>query len=64
MSPAAPEQLQARLSALARERERLRMSGAAAEQLERNRLEIGRCQYELSYALVQRYLPQPVVRAA
>ena len=59
-----PEQLQLRLELLACERERLRENGLAGDLLERNRLEIGRCQYELSHALIRRYLVQPVKRAA
>ncbi|HEY5159446.1 MAG TPA: hypothetical protein VII83_00085 [Gaiellaceae bacterium] len=59
-----PEQLQLRLSLLALERQRLRETGSPAEVLEANRLEIGRCQYELSRALIRRYLVRPVERAA
>jgi len=59
-----PEQLRLRLALLACERERLRENGGAGDLLERNRLEIGRCQYEFSYALIRRYLVQPVKRAA
>jgi hypothetical protein len=63
-SQSSPEQLQLRLALLACERERLRENGGSCDQLERNRLEIGRCQYELSYALIRRYLVQPVKQAA
>jgi len=59
-----PEQLQLRLALLACERERLRENGVTGDLLERSRLEIGRCQYELSYALIRRYLVQPVKHAA
>jgi hypothetical protein len=59
-----PEQLQLRLALLACERERLRENSGARDLLERNRLEIGRCQYEFSHALIRRYLVQPVKRAA
>ena len=59
-----PEQLQLRISLLAIERQRLREVGSSRELLERNRLEIGRCQHELSYALVQRHLVRPTERAA
>jgi len=51
-----PEELQRRLGALACERQRLRESVNARESLERNRVEIVRHQYELSHALVKRYL--------
>ncbi|MGD0272526.1 MAG: hypothetical protein ABSB96_02185 [Gaiellaceae bacterium] len=53
-----------RLALLVCERERLRENGGSSGLLERNRLEIGRCQYEFSYALIRRYLLQPVKRAA
>ncbi len=59
-----PEQLQLELSRLAAERQRLREAGSARELLERNRLEIGRRQYELSNALIRRHLARPAERAA
>jgi hypothetical protein len=59
-----PEQLELRLSLLVLERQRLREAGSARELLETNRLEIGRCQYELSRALIRRHLGQTVKRAA
>jgi hypothetical protein len=59
-----PEQLQLELSLLALERQRLREDGTTRELLETNRLEIGRCQYELSRALIQLHLAQTVKRAA
>ena len=58
-----PEQLQLELSLLALERQRLREDGSAREPLETNRLEIGRCQYELSRALIRRHLTPAVRRA-
>jgi hypothetical protein len=61
---ASPEDLQRRLAALASERQRLRDAGGLGVHLERNRLEIGRCQYELSHALINRYLRRPAERAA
>jgi hypothetical protein len=64
VSESSPEQLQLKLALLSYERERLRENGAARDLLERNRLEIGRYQYQYSRALVGRYLPQPVERAA
>jgi hypothetical protein len=59
-----PEELQLRLALLACERQRLRELGQNGEILERNRLEIGRCQYELSRALIRRYLPRAEQNAA
>lgn len=59
-----PERLQLRLALLACEREQLRASGGSRELLERNRLEIGRCQYEFSHELVRRHLGSPVEQAA
>jgi hypothetical protein len=63
-SGSSPEQLQLKLSLLAIERQRLREAGISRELLEGNRLEIGRCQYELSNALIRRHLVRPAVRAA
>ena len=39
------------------ERQQLRRNAAPAEELERNRLAIVQCQWELSQALIERYLP-------
>jgi hypothetical protein len=39
------------------ERQELRRAGASAEELERNRLAIVKCQWELSRALIECYLP-------
>ena len=55
------EALNARIGELVVERQRLRAVGAAESALERNRVRIARAQWELSHALVERYLPQPVV---
>jgi hypothetical protein len=52
-----PELLKELNTQLVDERQRLRSEGAPAEELERNRLEIVRCQWELSRALIARYLP-------
>jgi hypothetical protein len=46
------------ISGLVSERQSLRSDGATHERLEHNRLEILRLQWEFSYALVRRYLPQ------
>ena len=51
------EALQARLDRLSRERQELRGAKAAETDLERNRLAIVEAQWELSRALVRRYLP-------
>lgn len=41
---------------LVRQRQELRTTGAELPELEQNRLEIVRCQWELSRALIARYL--------
>jgi hypothetical protein len=51
------ESLNALHTELVDERQRLRSAGAPAEELERNRLAIVECQWELSRALIERYLP-------
>ena len=51
------EVLQARLDELSRERQELRVTKAAESELERNRLAIVEAQWDLSHALVRRYLP-------
>jgi hypothetical protein len=43
-------------AALVRERQQLRSGGADSAELERNRLAIVHCQWELSRALIARYL--------
>ena len=55
-TPRPVEELQARLDDLIAARQRLRLSGASPATLERNRLEIARTQWELSYALIERYV--------
>ena len=52
------EQLLHEIGALVAERQRLRRESAARELLEENRREIARLQWDLSHALIQRYLPQ------
>jgi hypothetical protein len=52
------ESLLERIGALVAERQGLRLAGAAADELERNRLEIANAQWLLSDALIERYLPQ------
>ena len=46
------------------ERQELRRHGAPAEELERNRLAIVQCQWELSLALIERYLPPAAAPSA
>ena len=47
-----------RLNELSRERQDLRLRDADEPTLERNRLEIVEAQWELSHALIGRYLPE------
>jgi hypothetical protein len=51
------ESLLERIDALSRERQDLRSLNADEETLERNRLEIVAAQWDLSHALIERYLP-------
>jgi hypothetical protein len=50
-------------TSLVYERQQLRSDGAAAETLERNRLAIVHCQWELSRALIERHLPPAAATA-
>ena len=59
---ASVEELQGRIGSLVTRRQALRGNGANAEALERNRRQLARCHWELSFALIERYLPE--VRAA
>jgi FtsZ-binding cell division protein ZapB len=52
------ETLQTRIGELAAQRQTLRAERAERETLERNRLEIARAQWQLSHALIERYLPR------
>jgi hypothetical protein len=45
------------ISGLTAERQRLRERGVDATRLERNRVKLARAQWELSHALIERYLP-------
>jgi hypothetical protein len=49
---------------LTAERQRLRDTGAAPGKLERNRVKLARTQWELSHALIARYLPAQRSEAA
>ena len=46
------------IGALVAERQRMRREGARADELEANRSEIARLQWELSHALIAQYLPE------
>jgi hypothetical protein len=50
------ETLLEEIAALTAERQRLRDQGANGSRLERNRVKLARTQWELSYALIDRYL--------
>jgi hypothetical protein len=52
-----PEDLLERINELTLERQRLRSRAASPAVLEKNRLRIARAQWELSHALIERYLP-------
>ena len=53
------ESLTELLGALTLERQALRESDAGSVDLERNRVAIARAQWDLSYALIERYVPGP-----
>ena len=46
------------ISRLTADRQRLREHGADAAKLERNRVKLARAQWQLSHALIERYLHQ------
>ena len=52
------------IAELTADRQRLREQGAATAKLERNRVKLARKQWELSHALIARYLPGGDTRAA
>ena len=58
------ESLTQHISTLTTERQALRTNGATETALERNRVQIARAQWELSYALIERYLPNSAEQAA
>ena len=51
------EELSERIAELAAERQQLRTTGASDEVLEENRRQLGRSQWALSHALIERHLP-------
>jgi GAF domain-containing protein len=58
------EQLNQKLRWLVLERQALRGLGAATDELERNRLEIVRVQWKLSYAFTENHRPHGLPEAA
>jgi len=52
------------ISGLTVERQRLRDQGVNGARLERNRVKLARTQWELSHALIERYLPSDQSQAA
>jgi hypothetical protein len=52
------------ISRLTAERQRLRERGVDYVKLERNRVKLARAQWELSHALIERYLPAADSQAA
>jgi hypothetical protein len=56
-SAASVETLEEQIGGLVNERQQLRERGAAADALERNRVRLARAQWDLSHALISRYLP-------
>jgi hypothetical protein len=56
-TPHSVEALLDEISGLTGERQRLRERGVDAGRLERNRVKLARAQWELSHALIERYLP-------
>ena len=58
-APTTVESLSEQLGVLTRERQHLRATDAGSVALEQNRVAIARAQWELSYALIERYLPKP-----
>jgi hypothetical protein len=58
------EALLEEISTLTSERQRLRERGVEPYKLERNRVKLARAQWELSHALIERYLPAAHSQAA
>ncbi len=58
------EALVDQISDLTAERQRLREQGVDSVRLERNRVKLARAQWELSHALIERYLPSTHSQAA
>jgi hypothetical protein len=64
LAPRDEESLLVEISRLVGERQRLRARNVSEARLERNRLQIARAQWELSYALIRRYGPAAATAAA
>ncbi len=58
------ETLLEQISGITAERQQLREQGVDPVRLERNRVKLARKQWELSYALIERYLPTAQSQAA
>ena len=58
------EALLEEISGLTAERQQLRERGADTVRLERNRVKLARAQWQLSHALIERYLPAEHSHAA
>jgi len=58
------EDLLGQIGELTGERQKLRHTGATGVRLEHNQIKHARAQWELSHALIERYLPEPEFRAA
>jgi hypothetical protein len=58
------ENLMDQIRELTAERQLLRDGGASNRKLERNRVKLARTQWELSHALIERYLPAAVEQHA
>ena len=55
---ASVEELQGHIGSLVTRRQALRENGGTPKALERNRRQLARCQRQLSFALIDRYLPE------
>jgi hypothetical protein len=61
---ASVEVLVTRVAELVAERQELRVGGAGAAAIERNRLQLARAQWELGHALIERHLPETPAKTA
>jgi hypothetical protein len=58
------EALALRIAELVVQRQELRRANAPVTELERNRIQIARLQWELAHALIDRYMPAEPARSA
>jgi hypothetical protein len=58
------EALALRIAELVVERQELRRTNASVAEIERNRVQIARLQWELAHALIDRYMPAEPARSA